>query len=481
MEYENLSLNIGGGSAVAGSANTNVNANEAEQQPNMCGGQEVLEVKAKEKARRYWSPSEEERLYEIWGRENWRLTRNGKNTIFFAQWSEELHERYAVDVKPEEIQMKVNQTRAKFRQVKKQLQNDPATFPTRWKKYDMINRILKNLHRPKNAEPIPPEVLLNNRDVSPIREEDLQQQTQHEPQRQQQPQAQAHAIRIVNVEPSSNQFYSNNNSNSNNSSSNNNNNNNSTLNFSTELFTDQYDEVKQEYDDEDYRSLPFQEQIQQYSPAESAQLLELQTPLQQQQQQQQQIQQPQHQQYQSEYTQQSYAGAPATAYHNNTNNGGTSTNSNSNNVVASSSINPQAITAVAYINSSNNTISVATSNTNSNGSMQPPVATAVSNSNTGAASGSSTPIPTPRKRGRPFGSAALQSDSLEALFMDEMRRKNQLLAEQTKIARQRLELEERKVDLLQMFLPKCLEQQNNIVARIMQLPQMQQPSIPPQQ
>jgi len=104
MDYEKVALNAGGGST-AGS----------EQDLAMCGGQEVIEGRAKEKARRYWTPSEEERLYEIWGRDNWRLTRTGKNTIFFGRWSEELRDRFAVDVKPEEIQMKVNQTRAKFR------------------------------------------------------------------------------------------------------------------------------------------------------------------------------------------------------------------------------------------------------------------------------------------------------------------------------------------------------------------------------
>lgn len=120
MDYENLSLNLGGASTATGAVNVNVIAStnsitEPEADANMCGSQEVLEVKSKEKSRRYWTPSEEERLYEIWGRDNWHLTRNGKNTIFFGQWSEELRERFSVDVKPEEIQMKVNQTRAKFR------------------------------------------------------------------------------------------------------------------------------------------------------------------------------------------------------------------------------------------------------------------------------------------------------------------------------------------------------------------------------
>lgn len=70
---------------------------------------------SKTKHRRYWTPKEEEKFHEIWGRENWRLTKHGKNTIFFAKWSDEMRERFNIDVKPEEVQCKVNQTRAKFR------------------------------------------------------------------------------------------------------------------------------------------------------------------------------------------------------------------------------------------------------------------------------------------------------------------------------------------------------------------------------
>ncbi|KAH8375716.1 hypothetical protein KR093_002692 [Drosophila rubida] len=478
MDYDNLSLNIGGGSqasgAVSASVNGGINSNsnaELEADGNMCGSQELLEVKSKEKARRYWTPSEEERLYEIWGRDNWRLTRNGKNTIFFGQWSEELRERFSVDVKPEEIQMKVNQTRAKFRQVKKQIQSDPSSYHLRWKKYDIINRILKNIHRPKNADPIPPEILLNNRDVSPPREDEQQQQQQAQT-NQQQPQ-QPQSVLNLTSEATGNNFYSNNSSNSNNSSSHVqvNSNNNNTMSFNTELFTDQYDDIKREYDEEDYRSMPFQEQMQQYSPAEPTQLLELQTPQQQQQQQQQ-------QQFQSEY-ESSVANYTA---------GGNSTqqqqqqqynaSSSSNNPTSTSSINHQAITAVAYINSSNNTISVAT-NSNSNGGpmtvqMQPPVGV-------GAATNTVASIPTPRKRGRPFGSGnPPAADSLESIYIEEVRRKNQLLSEQTKISRQRLELEERKVELMQTFFPKCLEQQAHILARVMQLPSLQQHSQPQQ-
>ncbi|KAH8421142.1 hypothetical protein KR009_001002, partial [Drosophila setifemur] len=440
---ESSSAAVGGGGGCSG----------AEQDTAMCGGLELIDGRSKEKARRYWTPSEEERLYEIWGRDNWRLTRTGKNTIFFGKWAEELRERFAVDVKAEEIQMKVNQTRAKFRQVKKQLTTDPSSYATRWKKYDIINRILKNLHRPKNADPLPPEALLNNRDITPPREdastEHLQKQQTVQPQ----------GLSLV-ADPPAPTFY-NSSSNSNHDSSHNNNNS-SGLSFSTELFTDQYDEaVKQEYEDDEYRSLPFQDQLQQYSPAEPVQLLELQTPQQQQQQQHQ-----FHSGYEPEFQQQS-------------------SHFTNNSTVVNSSINHQPITAVAYINSSNNTISVARNANVGTPIMPAPVAgqvaaqvsTPVTNSNP-AVSVVNSPVPVPRKRGRPFGSVnPPPADSLEALYMEEVRRKNQLLYEQTKISRQRLELEERKVDLMQTFFPKCLEQQAQILSRVMQL-QQQQP-LPP--
>ncbi|XP_017063021.2 transcription factor mef2A [Drosophila eugracilis] len=472
MDYEKLSLNAGGGSTAGGGGNGG-GGSGAEQDLTMCGGQDLLDGRAKEKARRYWTPSEEERLYEIWGRDNWRLTRTGKNTIFFGRWAEELRERFAVDVKPEEIQMKVNQTRAKFRQVKKQLQADPSSQATRWKKYDIINRILKNLHRPKNADPLPPEALLNNRDMTPPRDdmsaELLQQQQQHAVQQQ---------GLGLGGEPPASTFY-NSSSNSNHGSSHNNNNSGG-MSFSTELFTDQYDEVvKQEYEDDEYRSLPFQEQLQQYSPAEPAQLLELQTPQQQQQQQQHQQQQQQHQ-FQQSYGPQ-FQQQPA---HFNNNSGSSA--------VATSTVNHQPITAVAYINSSNNTISVAT---NANGSMAAPVSVQAAGIAPAAAPApapapaptsnppvvGASPVPVPRKRGRPYGSVnPPQADSLEALYMEEVRRKNQLLYEQTKICRQRLELEERKVGLMQNFFPKCLEQQAQILSHFVQL-QQQEPSHQPHQ
>lgn len=37
----------------------------------------------------------------------------------------------------------------------------------RWKKYDIVEKILKNQYRSKDDEPVPPEALENNRDMSP--------------------------------------------------------------------------------------------------------------------------------------------------------------------------------------------------------------------------------------------------------------------------------------------------------------------------
>ena len=36
-----------------------------------------------------------------------------------------------------------------------------------WKKFQVVDKILKNKYRPPDADPIPPEALRKNRDVSP--------------------------------------------------------------------------------------------------------------------------------------------------------------------------------------------------------------------------------------------------------------------------------------------------------------------------
>ncbi|GBP00483.1 hypothetical protein EVAR_67272_1 [Eumeta japonica] len=78
--------------------------------------------------------------------------------------TDEMRDRFNIDIKPEEIQCKVNQTRAKFRQVKKHLDSDKNAI--KWKKYDIIENF-KNQYRSKDDEPVPLEALENNRDVSP--------------------------------------------------------------------------------------------------------------------------------------------------------------------------------------------------------------------------------------------------------------------------------------------------------------------------
>lgn len=51
------------------------------------------------------------------------------------------------------------------RQVKKNLEADKNAV--KWKKYEIVERILKNQYRSKDDEPVPIEALENNRDVSP--------------------------------------------------------------------------------------------------------------------------------------------------------------------------------------------------------------------------------------------------------------------------------------------------------------------------
>lgn len=52
-----------------------------------------------------------------------------------------------------------------LRQVKKNLEADKNAV--KWKKYDIVEKILKNQYRSKDDEPVPPEAMENNRDVSP--------------------------------------------------------------------------------------------------------------------------------------------------------------------------------------------------------------------------------------------------------------------------------------------------------------------------
>lgn len=74
-----------------------------------------LEVPKTRKVRRYWSHKEEALLFEIWGRENKRLSKHGKNTPYFAEWVTEFKEKHNIDIKLEEIQCKVTQMKSKYR------------------------------------------------------------------------------------------------------------------------------------------------------------------------------------------------------------------------------------------------------------------------------------------------------------------------------------------------------------------------------
>ncbi|XP_011202041.2 probable serine/threonine-protein kinase samkC [Bactrocera dorsalis] len=444
----------------------------------------------KEKQRRYWTPKEEQRFFEIWGRDNWRLTRHGKNTIFFAQWAVELKERFDIEVKPEEIQAKVNQTRAKFRQVKKQIAADKNA--ARWKKFAIIDKILKNQYRPKDAEPVPKEALENNRDI------DLSEVPS--------PPSPPRSGRQSS--PNSITSSSNTQEATNNATTTDNNNTSVSLdvpastedidiksefltdssittslfNASTELFSDPIDEVKAEYssDFHNFGNYPQPNHFETQPPTqddddEEPQLHTLQTPqqlLEEQKQKQQQLQQQQQQQQYQQYPPASSTAPPPdtttatntqllqTGYdHSNT-------YANQNHYAATPTPTPTTATSSTanpsynsqYAGSNNN----ATNSRTSGGAapMQPPT------------SGLGRGAPgQPRRRRTSHANNALAAaqpgaESLESMYLNEVRKKNILLAEQLEIARKRMQLEERKVNLLERFFPQCLEMQEQILGKL---------------
>ncbi|KNC30473.1 hypothetical protein FF38_06965, partial [Lucilia cuprina] len=95
-------------------------------------------------------------------------------------------------------------------------------------------------------------------------------------------------------------------------------------------------------------------------------------------------------------------------------------------------------------------------NSNNNLAMQPPKAMAVAAS--------------PRKRNRSTSNSGavtpVTSDSLEGLYLEEVRKKNVLLVEQGEINRKRLRLEERKVKLMEEFFPKFMNLQQEILQKL---------------
>ncbi|XP_053959143.1 ras guanine nucleotide exchange factor P isoform X2 [Anastrepha ludens] len=436
----------------------------------------------KEKQRRYWTAKEETRFFEIWGRDNWRLTRHGKNTIFFAQWAVELKERFNIEVKPEEIQAKVNQTRAKFRQVKKQISSDKNAV--RWKKFAIIDKILKNQYRPKDADPVPKEALENNRDI------DLSEVASPPS-----PHRAARQFSPTSITSSSNTQEA-----STNASATENNNSAVTLdvtpstedidikveseflvdpsitttlfNTTSELFSDPIDE-----DDDD-------EEPQLHTLQTPQQLLEEQLQQQQQQQYQQyrtptsssapppdtttttnsqqhpeQIMQQNVQQTGYDHSGNTYAPNPGATNQNHF--AATSTPTSTRVDGAASSSSSSTMQHNSQYAANNNHNNVGNDNTGSSGApMQPPT--------TGLGRGAPGQ---PRRRRTSHANnmvVASQSgaESLETMYLNEVRKKNILLAEQLEIARKRMQLEERKLNLLDRFFPKCLEMQEKILGKL---------------
>lgn len=439
----------------------------------------------KEKQRRYWTPKEEQRFFEIWGRDNWRLTRHGKNTIFFAQWAVELKDRFDIEVKPEEIQAKVNQTRAKFRQVKKQIAADKNA--ARWKKFAIIDKILKNQYRPKDAEPVPKEALENNRDI------DLSEVAS--------PPSPPRSGRQSS--PNSITSSSNTQEATNNAASMENNNTSLSLdvtantedidikseflaessittslfNASTELFSDPIDEVKAEYssDFHNFGNYPQPNHFETQPPTqddddEEPQLHTLQTPQQLLEEQQQKQQQQQLQQQYQQYPPTSTTAPPPDTTTTNTQQLQTgyehsNTYANQNHYAATTTPAPTTASSSTANTAYNSQYAGNNNHSNNNASgsgaaMQPP------------AQGLGRGAPgQPRRRRTSHANNVLVAaqgggESLESMYLNEVRKKNILLAEQLEIARKRMQLEERKVNLLERFFPQCLEMQEQILGKL---------------
>ncbi|XP_061402752.1 putative uncharacterized protein DDB_G0282133 [Musca vetustissima] len=413
------------------------------------------ETETKGKNRRYWTPKEEDRFFLIWGRENWRLTKHGKNTIFFAQWAEEMKERFDIDVKPEEVQCKVNQTRAKYRQVKRLLETDRNAV--KWKKYDLVEKILKNQYRSKDDEPVPQEALENNRDMSPT--ELLNSNSGGT--RPSSPNVTNSEQSInLNQTPGDNQQLTEDISlTEQNLSSLNVFSNNSNTSFSTELFGLDQIEIKKEIEN-DLKTEGFSEFI----PIDPQELTTTANP--------------------------STEGGVASA--------ATSQNASAANQQVlgdlAATTNGTAATAVANNNRSgavlanhtnvtlgatNNAVDVNHANSNHTTSMEPPRRSSVTSTSTprkrnrttsssvagttgGGGGGATSTALTPASS----AAAAAAQDSLEHLYLEEIKKKNIILVEQGEINRKRLKLEERKVKLMEDFFPKYLSLQQDILKKL---------------
>ncbi|XP_065358013.1 myb-like protein I [Calliphora vicina] len=414
------------------------------------------DAESKTKHRRYWTPKEEEKFHEIWGRENWRLTKHGKNTIFFAKWSDEMRERFNIDVKPEEVQCKVNQTRAKFRQVKKHLEADKNAV--KWKKYDIVEKILKNQYRSKDDEPVPLEALENNRDVSPT---ELQNCFTQPPSPSSISNMSTIAEQGINLSQSLNADHqltdevnmssaslSDQNLFCNNSQSGNS--------FSTELFGSDQLEIKQEIENdlkcEGFTELSgFNEQSADAVTTDGS-INNTTDP---------QIHNNQSHLHQHLTQQTLPPQVPhAAATENSTNMESLQIQSaNPNSLLIKNRVvqnhNNSNINNVAADNSMVNFTNHANIN-NNNSAMQPPRAVAVAAS--------------PRKRNRSSSISTtvtpITSETLETLYLEEVRKKNVILVEQGEINRKRLRLEERKVKLMEEFFPKFMNLQQEILQKL---------------
>ncbi|KAM7354460.1 uncharacterized protein ACRADG_006111 [Cochliomyia hominivorax] len=377
-----------------------------------------------QKHRRYWTPKEEEKFYEIWGRENWRLTRHGKNTIFFAKWSEEMKERFNIDVKPEEVQCKVNQTRAKFRQVKKNLENDRNAV--KWKKYDIVERILKNQYRSKDDEPVPPEAMENNRDVSPTELYNCATQPSSPNSISNISNLQEHNINLSQSHNTDHQLTDEVNMSSASLSDQNLycNNSQSGNNFSTELFGSDQLEIKQEIENdlknEGFSDLTITGSKEDHSDGSANNI--------------------------DHDNQSQFSQVPHT----------TSNENSDNSQIHSSNPNSLLLQNRLVQNHNNNNTHDGIVNYNNHSSMQPPRSMAVAAS--------------PRKRNRSSSisssGAPITSETLETLYLEEVRKKNVLLVEQGEINRKRLRLEERKVKLMEEFFPKFMNLQQEILQKL---------------
>lgn len=251
----------------------------------------------------------------------------------------------------------------------------------------------------------------------------------------------------------------------------------SLFNASTELFSDPIDEVKAEYssDFHSFGNYPQPNHFETQPPTqddddEEPQLHTLQTPqqlLEEQKQKQQQLQQ-QQQQYQQYPTASSTAPPPDTTTATNTQQHSeqllqtgydhSNTYANQNHYAATSTPAPTTATNNQYAGSNNKINNNSASGTAA--PMQPPT------------SGLGRGAPgQPRRRRTSHANNVLVAaqagaESLESMYLNEVRKKNILLAEQLEIARKRMQLEERKVNLLERFFPQCLEMQEQILGKL---------------